>query len=281
MTEYDDLESKALDKLDSIQRAADENSQIIIGTLAVAFLASFFGIINPSIPTWWPLIPWMLVAAGVVAFVAGIYIYALIPEDEGILLVSLRADQDGGEIWELSEDEFDAMNTEGTLYQWDNSSRRVYEVRDYHPERNVAVANWREAEPASAVLKEKTPEDALEAVAELRKVYEPEAAEARRLKRRVRGIVRKLDRERTKARAKQLDQATGLDSIDSKSISDVLDDELPDDLHPEAGGGDSGDDRADGPPRTNGDTSQVDIDLSGDEPLTPEAQADGGEVKDE
>ncbi|SDJ52503.1 hypothetical protein SAMN05216226_104229 [Halovenus aranensis] len=234
---YDDLERRAMEKLDAVQRVADENSQIIIGTLAVVVVLSLSGIINPGVPAWWPLIPWMVGAAAVTAAGAGIYIWKLVPEPEGILLVSLRGDKPGGEIWELSEDEFEDMSYEGELYQWDNSARRVYEVRRYYPDQNRAVGNWREGEPASEILDKHTPAGAMEAVAELREVYEPEAAKARRLQRRIRGIIRRLDRERTEARARQLDEATGLDSIDATSISDVLEDELPDDLHPHAGGG--------------------------------------------
>lgn len=276
MTEYDDLERRALDTLDKIQRKADEHSRIIVGTAAISFLASFFGIINPKIPTWWPLIPWMIAAATVTAVFAGLAIYALIPEKEGILLISLRGDEDGGQIWELYEDEFAEMSVDGTLYEWSESPRRVYEVRDYDSETNHAVANWREAEPASAILEKRTPEDAIEQVAELREIYEPEAARARRLLRRVRGIVRRLDRERTQARAKQLDQATGLESIDSPSISDILDEELPDDLHPESGR-DTLEEKRNGDGRTrNGD--RVDVDLDDFEPLDPDPEINTEEV---
>jgi hypothetical protein len=237
--QYDDLDRRALDTLESIQQTADEHSQIIIGTLALAFLGTFAGVFNPSVPAWWPLIPWMLAAAGVTAFVAGLYIYALIPDKDGILLVRLRADHPNGRgIWELYEDEFQEMTVDGQLAEWSESARRVYEVRDYDPEENHAIANWREAEPASAILDKRTPEDAIEQIAELRQVYEPEAARARRLQRRIRGIVRRLDRERTEARARQLDEATGLEAIDAPSIAEILDEELPEDIHPEAGGDD-------------------------------------------
>ncbi|MFC7057236.1 hypothetical protein [Halovenus salina] len=238
MTDQDhDLEDRALDALDSVRQTADENSQIIIGFLGVVALLSLTGIISLSVPAWWPLVPWMIAAAAVTAVGAGIYIWKLVPEEEGILLVSLRADEPGGEIWELSEDEFEAMDTVGELNQWDNSPRRVYEVRDYLDDANQARANWREAKPASAILSERTPSDAMEQVAELREVYEPEAAKARRLRRRIRGIVRRLDRERTEARDRQLDEATGLEDIDAPTIDEILKKELPEDLHPHAGGG--------------------------------------------
>jgi hypothetical protein len=99
--DYDDLERRALGAIETVRRVADEHSRIIIGSVAIAFLLSFLGIINPSIPDWWPLVIWGLVAAGGTAFVASIYLYALIPDKEGTLLISLRGDDDGGEIWEL------------------------------------------------------------------------------------------------------------------------------------------------------------------------------------
>jgi hypothetical protein len=273
--DYDDLERRALDALETVRRVADEHSRIIIGTIAIAFLASFFGIINPSIPDWWPLIIWGVVAAVGTAFVASIYLYALIPDKEGILLVSLRGDDDGGEIWELYEDEFEELEVDGTLYEWSESPRRVYEVRDYEPEENAAVANWREAEPASAILEKRTADDAIEFISELREVYEPEAARARRLQRRIRGITRRLDRERTRANLEQMDRETGLEDIDSPAISDILDEEIPDDLHPEAGGGDL--DEVD-ESTENGTNGNVDIELNDDEPLEIHEYADPDEV---
>jgi hypothetical protein len=163
---------------------------------------------------------------------------------------------------------------EGTLYEWSESPRRVYEVRDYDPETNAAVANWREAEPASAILDKRTPADAMAQVAELREIYEPEAARARRLLRRVRGIVRRLDRERTEARARQLDETTGLESIDSPAISDILDEELPADLHPEAGGDDlKNSDQSTGP-TTNGDENEAGVGMDEENPLEMDGQPD-------
>jgi hypothetical protein len=271
---YDDLERRTLETFDRIGGIFEEHSRIVVGTLAIAFLLTFAGIINPSIPAWWPLIPWMFAAAGATAFIVSGAIYALIPEKDGILLVSLRGDEPGGEIWEIYEDTHEDMTVDGTLYSWDESPRRVYELRDYDPEENHAIANWREAEPASAILEERTPEDAVEQVAELRQVYEPEAARARRLLRRIRGIIRRLDKERTEARAEQLDKATGLEGIDSKPISEILDEELPDDLHPEAGRGDMETNETTDGTQQNGDSSRVDIELDDDEALNFEPDYD-------
>jgi hypothetical protein len=267
MTDYDELEERWLQRLNSLSETAQENGEYVLGAVVLAVFGIWSGVLDPDWPAWWPIIPIMGVAALIAGYFGAERIYELIPEEDGILLVSLRGDEPGGEIWEIYEDDFEDMAVDGTLYQWDESPRRVYEVRDYYPNEHRAVGNWREAEPASAILEERTTEDAIAFISELRETYEPEAARARRLQRRLRGIVRTLDRERTQARARQLDDATGLESIDSKAISDVLDEELPDDLHPEAGGG-SEDSNPEA--KMNGDSDRVDVTLDDVEPLDPE-----------
>lgn len=173
----------------------------------------------------------------------------LLPDPDGIFLISFRADEPGGEIWEVSEDVFaDLKVVGGSLYQWEESPKRVYEVRDYHPEENVAVANWRESAPASRLAEPPTVEDAMAAIRELREDLEPDVAKARELQRRIRGIVRRLDRERAEAQRSILDDHVAPDLGDSTTISDVIDDSLPDDLHPEVT--DHGVDTDDGPTET-------------------------------
>jgi PHD/YefM family antitoxin component YafN of YafNO toxin-antitoxin module len=239
MTDYDELEERWLQRLNNLSETAQENGEYVLGAIVLAVFGIWSGVLDPDWPAWWPIIPIMGITALIVGYLASDKIYALIPNKQGILLIALRADKDGGAVYEIYEDDWEDMTVSGTLYEWAESPRRVYECREYIPEDNHAIANWREAEPASAILDKRTPEDALEAVSELREVYEPEAARARRLQRRLRGIVRKLDQERTKARARQLDQETGLESIDSKTIAEILEEEVPEDIHPHAGGGDT------------------------------------------
>jgi len=69
-----------------------------------------------------------------------------LPDENGIFLIAFQASDDtGGAIWEITEDQFDAMEVHpGTLFEWP-TAKRVYEVKEYRPEENVAVANWRES----------------------------------------------------------------------------------------------------------------------------------------
>jgi len=257
-----DLERKALHGLEWIWQKADEHLRLLIVIAAFGLLLSMLGVINPSLPQWWPLIPIMAIAAGIAGYGGAGKVYELIPDRDGILLISFTTtDGKGGEIWEIYEDDWQEMTVHGTLFEWAESPRRVYECRDYDPERNTAVANWRESKPASALAQERTVEDAFGAIRELREDLEPAVAEARELRRRYRGILRSLDEERTKARARQLDGATLDKGLDSTTISEAVDEHLPDDLHPDAGMGEE-------ESKENGeDPERVEVDISPDEPL--------------
>jgi hypothetical protein len=261
-----DLERKALHGFDSLREKADEHSRLLIIIGAIGLLLSMLGIINPSLPDWWLLVPIMVVAAGIAGYFGAAKVYELIPDREGILLISFTTtDGSGGEIWEIYEDDWEEMDVEGSLYQWDESPRRVYECRSYNPDENWAIGNWRESKPASVLAEERTVEDAYGAIRELRQDLEPAVAEARELRRRYRGILRKLDQERIKARARQLDEATLDKGLDTTTITDAVDEHLPEELHPDAGGGEK-------ERKQNGDTphpepDRVDIDLEDIEPL--------------
>jgi len=230
------LEERTLTTADSLRGSIVDNSRILILGSAGVMLAQWAGWINLGIPAWWPLIPAIAAAAGLAGYVAGDLIADLIPEEEGILVVSLRADEDGGQIWELHEDTFADMWVWGSLYRWPNAARPVYEARAYDPVHNVAVGNWRESMPASAFLSEVSVEDAMGAVAELRKDLEPEAAKAKEYQRRFRGISRKIDAKRTRERFQTVDEVSAIDKgSKNETLQDLIDAELPPDLHPEAG----------------------------------------------
>lgn len=264
-----DLERRALDKSKGIRSFAGENSQYLIAGFTALVILQFAGVINVGLPDWWPIVGIMIASAGVTGYLASDKIAALIPDKDGILLVAFEADGKGGEIWELQEGTWGEMEVDGTLYEWSESPRRIYECRDYDPESNKAVANWRESEPASTLAESRTVEDVYGAIRELRQDLEPEAAEARELRRRIRGIVRRLDRERTRARARQLDESTLDEGIDAPTISEILDDELPQNLHPDAGRGDGEDSKTNGD-RENGE--RIDIELDDLEPIEPEGE---------
>jgi hypothetical protein len=189
-----------------------------------------------EIPTWWPVAVVAILSAGLAGYWAAKKILDLLPSPEGIYIVEFdAADTGGGAIYELSEEAFEDMRVlGGDLYQWDESPKRVYEVRHYDRSHNVALANWRETKPASALAAPPTVDDALAAVRELREELEPEVAKARETRRRVRGIVRKLDSERAEAQQAVLDDHVAPDLGDDRTISEIVEDEIPDDLHPEA-----------------------------------------------
>jgi len=207
--------------------------------LAAVILAGLYATGNlpdvGGLPSWWPVAGVAAVAAYVGGRFAARRILDLVPEPDGILLVEFRADEPGGgAIYELSEEAFEDMWVfGGSLYQWDESPRRVYEVREYDPEKNLAVGNWRESPPGSALASEATVDDALAAIRELRTDLEPDVAEARELRRRIRGIVRQLDKERAEAQQAILDDHVAPDLGGSRSIDEIIEEQMPDAVHPE------------------------------------------------
>jgi|GEM_PF-1855980 len=188
-----------------------------------------------GVPSWWPAAAVAAAAAYFGGRAAARRILDLVPEPEGILLVEFRADDPGGgAIYELSEEAFEDMWVfGGDLYQWDESPRRVYEVREYDPDKNLAVGNWRESAPGSALASHATVDDALAAIRELRTDLEPDVAEARELRRRIRGIVRQLDKERAEAQQAILDDHVAPDLGGSRSIDEIIEEQMPDAVHPE------------------------------------------------
>ncbi len=192
--------------------------------------------IRESLPDGWGILVVAALAGAAAAYYYSDRILDLLPDDEGIYLVAFKSSDDtGGEIWELTEDQFDSMTVvEGSLFQWP-TSKRVYEAREYRPEGNVAVANWRESVAASELAGNVNVVDALEAIGELRDEFEPEARKYRLLQRRIRGVVRKLDYRRLEDQQSILDQhmAPSFDSDDA-TIGAVLREEIPDELLPES-----------------------------------------------
>lgn len=178
-----------------------------------------------------------LAAAAAAGYLGAGKVEALLPDPTGIYLIAFNAaDESGGSLWELSEDQFQNLTVEsGTLHEW-QSSARVYECRRYDPETNTAVANWRESVSASHLAGETTVIEALDQIEELRKEFEPEARKSRRLQRRIRSIVRKLDRRRLRDQQEILDPTTNpsFSDQDGSTVSEVIRDELPEDLQPES-----------------------------------------------
>ena len=225
---------------------AKENSRLVIFGALGYLAAAEYGYLTPV---------WEWNGAGVVAtaavlaagagFMSAGKIESLLPEPEGIYIVAFRASDDtGGEVWEISDDQFEDMEVHGSLFEWP-TSRDIYEVLEYRPESNVAVGNWRESVAGSSIANHYSVADAMEQVEELRAEFEPEAQKSRRLQRRIRSIVRKLDRRRLKDQQEIIDPTTNPEFSDSKAtVSEVVEEEVPDDLRP---------DKLDEPETANGD----------------------------
>lgn len=226
-----------------------ENLTLIVALVLGGLAGAEFGFWTlPDMPDGAGLLASGAVVVVITAWVAGGKIHDLLPEEDGIFLVAFKtSDEAGGEVWELSEDQFADMEVHaGTLFQWP-VSKRVYECREYRPEKNEAVANWRESVAASELAGDTLVVDAMEEIQELRSVFEPESQKFRLLKRRLRGVTRKLDRRRAEDQQTILDDnlTPGFDEEKQATVSDVLQEELPEELRPDSmtGDEDDGDDR--------------------------------------
>ncbi|OYR71576.1 hypothetical protein DJ78_05015 [Halorubrum ezzemoulense] len=190
--------------------------------------------ITNDIPEWWPAALIGLVAAAIGAKIGGSRITDLLPEDDGILIVAFASDGMGGEIWEVSDDRFEQMEVvpeDGTLMRWD-SARPVIEVRDYDPDANRAVANWRV--PGSQLAEHETVDEALDAIDELRSRYETDARRGRWIRRRLPSILRTLDRDRAEDQMRAIESHVAPAIGDSDTISEVIRRDMPDELIPES-----------------------------------------------
>jgi len=185
----------------------------------------------PSLPAWWPIVTVAAAGAGAAGYVAAGHIEDLFPEDSGYLLIAYQDE----EVHRLSPDTFGNMSVKGTLYQWGQTRIPVYEAVTYRPEQNHALANWKESFPDSEVASETTPQDAIAHVENYREEFEPELAEARHLKRAIRSLVRKLDKERAEAQAEIVDESVAPPMDEDRSVTQLLREEIPDDMHPRAG----------------------------------------------
>ena len=189
-------------------------------------------------------LPWeiegigVVATAGVVAMASG-YLVAgkvddLLPDPEGIYIVAFESSDDtGGKVWEVTEDQFSAMEIHGSLFEWP-TSKRVYEVLGYRPEENVAVGNWRESIAGSQLAGDSQVRDAMDQIAEIREEFEPEARRARHLRRRIKSIVRILDRRRMMDQEQILDPTVNPTFEDDEAtVGQVIREQVPDELQPE------------------------------------------------
>jgi len=118
-----------------IQSLKDKSNLIVGGGLIYIAIAEY----SSEVPY-----PWEVPGAGVVltaGFAALVFGYLgagkldeFLPDENGIFLIAFQASDDtGGAIWEITEDQFDAMEVHsGTLFEWP-TAKRVYEVKEYRP----------------------------------------------------------------------------------------------------------------------------------------------------
>lgn len=229
------------------------NSRLLVVGVLGYVAAADFGYVTPI----WDIEGFGAIAtAGVVALVAGYFaagkVESLLPEEEGIFIVAFESSSDtGGKVWEISKDQFDAMHVpQGTLFEWP-TGKRVYECKEYRPEENIAVGNWRESVAGSQLAGDALLPDALEQISELREEFEPEAQRARFLKRRLRSIARTIDRRRLRDQQDLLDKTTNPSFGEERaSVSQIVADEIPEHLQPES--------------MTNGDGPETDSESEGE-----------------
>jgi len=163
-----------------IQSLKDKSNLIVGGGLIYIAIAEY----SSEVPY-----PWEVPGAGVVltaGFAALVFGYLgagkldeFLPDENGIFLIAFQASDDtGGAIWEITEDQFDAMEVHsGTLFEWP-TAKRVYEVKEYRPEENVAVANWRESIAGSQLAGDCLVADAIDHIEEIRTVLDPKLRKA-------------------------------------------------------------------------------------------------------
>jgi len=199
----------------------------------------------PTLPEWTGLAVLSAVVVGIAGWIAAGRIYDMLPDEHGVFIVAFDGDPGGGEIHELSEDEFAAMEVHnGQLYEWPNALHRTYEVRSYDKQSNTAVANYRETAPGSELVSHHTASQAMDQIAELRTEFEAEAERAKHIRRRLPSIVRRLDRQRAKDQARSLEPHLAPSTGDHAGITDVLEESMPEHLLPDYMQGDEAAQRA-------------------------------------
>jgi hypothetical protein len=226
----DDGDDATRGRVNGVREWLDNNRRPVYLT-ALALLVLWWTGNLPDLPAWWPIVLLAVVAAAGAGYVAAQRILDLLPEKNGYLLIAYEDEQ----VHRLSPDTYANMTVNGTLYQWSETKVPVYEAVTYRPEQNHALANWKESFPDSEVASEATPSDAIAHVEEYREQFEPELAEARHLKRSVRSLVRKLDKERAESQAAIVDESIAPAMDSDTPVTEMLREELPDDLHPRSG----------------------------------------------
>lgn len=227
---------------------------LLIGAGALSVQQGYVELPNVESPESTGVILLAVFAVGIGGYIAAGKIENLLPDPRRVYLIALgEAGEPGGEVWELTPDMFEAMNTvEGELLKWPVGAE-VYEVSRYNEETNTAVASYRGELAESSVRGGHDLDEVLDLIQELRQEYAPAHRRLHRLRRKIRSVTRTLDRRRLKDANAMLDPTVTPEFNDEEAtVSAVLKDELPPDLLPEdmkddqEGGGFEGDgDRGD------------------------------------
>jgi hypothetical protein len=158
-------------------------------------------------------------------FVAG-RIDDLLPDPPRVWLVVQKGGREGGEIWKLTPDQFEAASVEGgPLMPWDDAAVRAYECTGYDADINTITANWREAPSASELLSHEDVSDAMDQMDEIQGEYERRARIGDAIRRRIGSIIRRLDRRRAEDQNRALQEHTA-PSLEGNSVDEVIRDEL-------------------------------------------------------
>jgi hypothetical protein len=188
----------------------------------------------PALPAWSGLVVMSgLLIVVAMAFASG-RLDDLLPDPPRVRLVCIRDDDtEAIEEWDLSPEQFAEADVRGQLNPLPECKQETYEVRYYDADRNVIRGNWRGSIPSSKTAGRQTAKDALDAVEDLRGDLEPQARYGERLQRHLPSIVRTLDRlravEQNKALSPHLTPSVG----DGKTVNEVVQDQMPEELLPE------------------------------------------------
>jgi hypothetical protein len=189
----------------------------------------------PSLPSWAPLALAVLGFAVIGGYFVGQHVYDLLPDPVGVFLIAMEGSdgEQGGEIWELTPQQFEEMEVRaGPLYAWQGSAVEVYECLTYDRERNVATCNWREAPPTSEILGIHEPSEAMDYMNELQNSYEERARYGDQIKRRFVSILREMDRRRAVQQDKALRQHA-TPEFGGDDVEDVITEHIPDEHIPD------------------------------------------------
>jgi hypothetical protein len=187
-----------------------------------------------SLPEWWELGAVAVVAGAMTALFASGALDGLFPDERGVFLQVVNARRtDKIETWELTEDKWSEIEVVGgQLNHLPENKHRAYECIAYDPERNVAVASWRESKPASEIVGHTSVADAIGEMEEIRSDLEPEARFSSILRRRLPSIVRKLDRQRAMDQNRALEPHMTPTLDDGKTVDEILTATLDEDALP-------------------------------------------------